>query len=54
MKKISYKVIHPKDTETKVRRDALNKLIDEKIKSNPELTARNSAVIQEISKEGVK
>jgi len=54
MKKISYRVIERKDTAEKVRLDALNKLIDEKIKSTPELTARNSAVIQEISKEGVK
>lgn len=47
MKKISYKVIHPKDTVDKVRSDALNKLIDEKIKSTPDLTARETSVISE-------
>ena len=53
MKNISYKVIHPKDTEEKVRRDALNKIIDEKIKTTPELTARKDAVVSAV-KEGVK
>ncbi len=53
MKKISYKVIHPKDTADKVRRDALNKMIDEKIQTTPELAARKDAVVSAV-KEGVK
>lgn len=50
-KKISYKVIHPKDTVDKVRLDALNKLAEDKIKSTPELTARKESVFSAITKE---
>ena len=53
MKNFSYRVIHPKDTEAKLRMDALNKIIDEKMKSTPELTARKDAVVQELTKEAV-
>jgi len=53
MKRFNYKVIQRKDTSDKVRADALNKIIDEKIKTTPELTARKDAVVSAV-KEGVK
>ena len=52
MKNFSYRVIHPKDTEAKVRRDALNKLIDEKISLTPELIERKAEIIQAKTREG--
>ena len=51
MKRVSLKIIHSKDTAEKVRRDALNKMIDEKIKTTPELIARESAIRLAITKE---
>jgi len=52
MKKISYRVIERKDTAEKVRRDALNKLIDEKISLTPELIERKAEIIQAKTREG--
>jgi len=52
MKRFNYKVIQRKDTSDKVRADALNKLIDEKISLTPELIERKAEIIQAKTREG--
>lgn len=47
MKKMSYRVIERKDTDEKIRVDALNKIIDDKIKTTPELSARQAKTREE-------